>query len=77
MDRPNEDIERVAGKKEARLHPNDGTHNVENLDQIMDALRREARELNIQDYETLDRNELYAAVEKARRYDMRRGQPAD
>lgn len=77
MEQLHEDTERVAGKKEARLHPNDTTHNVDNLDEIVDSLRREAKELNIQDYETLDRNELYAAVEKARLYEQRRKQPAD
>lgn len=77
MERMQDDPEKIVGKKEPRLHPNDTTHNVENLDEIMESLRKEAKALNIQDYENLDRNELYALVEKARTYEMRKGQPAN
>jgi len=77
MDHVDEATNKVAGAKEPRLHPNDTTHNVDDLDLIMTQLRDEARELNIEDPDGMDRNELIEAVGRARRFRAPPNQPLD
>lgn len=57
----------TSGSKEPRRHPNDTEgHNAEDLDLIMENLRKEAASLKISGVDEMDRNELMTEIYRAR-----------